>query len=364
MKEDWPDATDWFNKKPPFSKGIFKIDSTSISLQASGSFTFDQGKMLEVKGKVLGDFLTAGGELLSRKIGVSLKDKTGSLNLAAADGKVTLQLPFDITIELGVKVADLVLSISKKDPDRSFFKGGIAFEEGITPIQFSGKLVLNLEQLLKLLPEYPFLQQLLDLKLQFEVKVSTKLGIEVVSEVAEKVSKEFSDFLVEQEELVTKHQIKLLQQEQAYIELAEQHQNAQQLYQERQQLLKQATSEVDPKKKKALEKKAFQKAVAIQREKTTITKRLLQNDATSLKDLDQVISKNSKQLKEALVQSQQKMEAVIQSIQEKRKKMLASLMKRQATKRLLSLMAKAVPVLNVISLACLLYTSPSPRDRG
>ena len=352
IEDKAPDITAWLNKKPPFAKSMFHISATTISIHTSGVASFDQGKMLETTGNPLGQLIPLTGELLAREAAVSLQQSLTELNVATAEGKIVLQLPFNLSLELGVKVADFVLAIGQQEDLVS------SFNSSITPIELNGKLVLDLQNLLQLFPNEDVLKQFVEIKLEVELGLSTELGINVASEVAQNLSKEiseeFSETLKEQERLAQK-QVKLHQQQQAYIELVDQTNHSQQLYQQRQDLLQQAQQEVDPKKKRQLEKKAFKKAVDIQKEQQAIQKRLLQNDAVSLQDLDNVIQKDSKSIVDTLQKNKQKFEAVTQKIQDKTKKALAETLKRQATKRALSLVAKAIPVINVISLAVDIY---------
>jgi hypothetical protein len=352
IEDKVPDITAWLNKKHPFAKSMFHIAATTISIHTSGVASFDQGKMLETTGNPLGQLMPLTGELLAREMAVSLQQQLTELNVATAEGKLVLQLPFNLSIELGVKVADFILTIGKQEDSLA------SFDSSITPIELNGKLVLDLQTLLQLFPNEDALKQFVEIKLEVELGLSTELGINVASEVAQNLSKEiseeFSETLKEQE-LLAKKQVKLHQQQQVYIELVEQTNHTQQLYQERQELLQQAQQEVDPKKKRQLEKKAFKKAVDIQKEQQAIQKRLLQSDAVSLQDLDKVIQTDSRSIVDTLQKNKQKFEAVTQKIKDKTKRALAETLKRQATKRALSLVAKAIPVINVISLAVDIY---------
>ncbi len=342
LEEEWSDMTAWLNKKPPFAKSPFNIDTTTIAVEVAGTGSLVQEKTLEAKENLLGDFLTVTGEALCQELEIAIKDKMGNASVALTEGKLTFNLPLGITIEVGVKIADVVSALSKGEE-------GIKWESSITPIEIVGQLALDLKALKALVTDHPFWEQLLDLKLKVEFSIATELGVDLLSMDKDKLMQEAIDALDKKEQLVTKKQLQLLKQQEAYLELAEQTAHSQKLYQERQQLLKQATVEVDPKKKKALQKKAFDKAVHLQKERQRITQRLQEHQAISLEDLDKSIQEQSNSLKKALQKNQLHLEKVTQKIEDKTQQLLLKAAKRQSTRRLLSLVAKTIPVINVIS---------------
>lgn len=345
LEEEWPDVTDWLNKKPPFAKSAFNIASTTIAIEVAGSGALAQDKPYEKKENFLGDFLTVTGEALCKEIEVVLQDKIGNSNLALAEGKLTFNLPLGITVEIGVKIAELVSSVGVNQK----------WEGNITPIEIAGQIALDFKAIKALVTDHPFYDQLLDLNLKVELNVSTELGVDLLSNNPDKITKQALDALDEKEKLVTKKQLQLLKQQEAYIELAEKTKHSQQLYQERQQLLEKAKTEVNPKKKKQLQKKAFDKAVDLQKQKQLITQKLQDHHAISLEDLDKSIKEEASSLQKTLQKNKLHIDKISQKIEDKTQQILLKVAKRQSTKKLLSLIAKVVPVLNVISTVVDIY---------
>lgn len=351
LEKEWADLTDWLNKKPPLAKSMFYIASSKVVLQFSGSGTFDQGKKLEQSGDYLKDFVTVSGELLSRKMNATLKEAT--LDLAVANAKIALNLGHGISVELGTKIMNFASSVNPPEGDDFWDK--VNSSSKISPVEIFGTVALNLEGLIQLFPEHTPLEQFVDLKLEVVLKVTTELGVDPLSPDLKDSVEDIAKFLEKQERTVNKEQIKLLKQQQAYIEVSERTTKSQQLYKERQSILQRAELEVNVDKKKKLQREAFDKAIALQKEKKIIAQRLKESSAVNLQDLNEAIAEKSTKIKKALQKGQVDFDKLTKKLANKTQVLIAQTMKRTAAKRALSLMAKFVPGLNLISFAVDVY---------
>lgn len=340
---DWPKK--WLNKLPIFKNSMFSIDEANIALTLTGVATFDQGKYGEIDTSQLGKTFVLSGEAFSRSIGLSLSDQSLSSNFAAGELKLTLTIA-GVPFEVGVKVADLVLSLEKEEGEME-----ANIDTSFTPIEISAKGSLDGNALRQLLPDEEILRHFLDIKLEVGFNISTSLGVDLSVKGASKLDEVAKKLLQQQEALVDDKYLDYLKKQEAFGELVDQQDYMRRLQEERRELAKRIAKEVDPKKKKQLLAKSGRRYISLLKENKRLHERLKQQGVGTLQGLHEQLGQQGQQLEKAVRKITRQYDEAVQKITSKTSKLALSIFKKQAGKRLVSVLAKAVPGLNIISFA-------------
>ncbi len=336
---------EFLNKLPLFKNTPFTIDSATATATLTGVVTVDQGKVAEIDTRSLGNVLVGGAEAFSRSIGAALSTtslkKSFSTNAALLAFKVTLTV-LDTPIEASVKIADLVLGTGATDASQI---------GSITPIEVSFKINWDLKTLLKLLPNEEVLSHFLNAKVEVGFKLTTTLGVDMTIKGVDKLDDLAKKALRAQENLVDDKYIDFLKKQDAFGELLDQQNYMRRLQEERKELSKRIAKEFDPKKKKQLLVQTGRRRLALAKEYKLLQERLQHQGVENLQELHQHLDQQGKQLEKGFQKVKGQYDEVLQKLTKSTQKVCFELLQKQGAKRLVSLIAKAVPGLNIISFA-------------
>jgi hypothetical protein len=336
-----PKVTQILNSLPRIKKWQFGIDETVLNFSATAIGAYKENKALQINIAKIGDNFSAAMDVFTTDINASLTKLDFGAAVAAGGGKVSFDLGALGTFELGVNVADFSASI----------KEGVGF----TPIKFSGKLEFSTEKHKKWFEQYEELMKLVTFKIEFVVSITTSIGLKPSISLDKKVEDSVKKILKEQEQIVNTKQTEYLKKQEAYNDLIEKKQKISKLQKENKSLEKLIRKEKNPAKKKKLMVQKGLRRIEVIKEHQMITKVLEQEGVGTLGNLkDQVIQK-SKDVDAVIKKTIEKYDKVVDKITKPAYKLMAELLQKQAGKRLVSLLMKAVPGLNVISLAFDIY---------
>lgn len=336
-----PKLTQKLNELPLLKKWAFGIEDSVLSASVTGVAAYDKNKYAEINLPKIKDSFGLSMDVLTSDINASLNKLDLGGAVAIGDTKLGLAMGDWGTIELGVKIADFSASLQE----------GADF----VPVQLYGKWELAFEDYKKRFESYAELMKLTTLKVEVVFTVKTSIGLKADMGGSQKVQDAVQKVVKAQEEIVGNQQTEYLKKQETYNDLIEKKENIRKIQKENKYLDRLIDQEYDPAKKKKLLIQRGKRKIKILKDYKAITEHLKREGAGTLEDLkDQVVQK-SKALDTAIKKTFQKYDQVLDRITKPANKLVAELLQKQASKRMLSLLMKAVPGLNVISLAVDIY---------
>jgi hypothetical protein len=336
-----PAFTKKLNATSLIKKWKFGIEDSSLSFSATFVAAYKENKAIKINLGKIGDNFSAAMDVFKTNIKASFTKADFGLAVAGGDTKVSLDFGGFGTWEFGFKVADLSTSVKK----------GLSF----TPIQGYGKLKLSSETHKKWFEQYEELMKLTTFKIEIAVKIKTSIGLKPEIGLNKKIESKVAKIIEAQEKIVTTQQTEYLKKQKTFNSLIEKKEKINKLQEETRLLARLIKKEKNPTKKRKLIIQKGRRYVYITKEYKTINEELLHEGAKDLDALKEQVLQKSKKVTELHKKALDKYDQVLDKITKPANKLMVELMQKQASKRFISLMMKAVPGLNLISLAVDIY---------
>ncbi|MFT5647548.1 MAG: hypothetical protein ACI976_002240, partial [Aureispira sp.] len=334
--------TNKLNAIPLIRDWNFKIDETYFTVSGVVVASYRNNRVAQIDLLKVNEDISVFMDVLTGDVSRSLTNASLSFtsSVAASDSKVSINLEEYGTIDFGLKLIDFRIDT------------GQSIE--IAPIEAYGKWTISIEQHKKLFEKYQALMDLTTLKVEVVATVSTTLGVDVEKIAKDKVLDALKKN-IKARELIADQEIDYLKKQKKFNTLMDQKESIDHLTKKNKALGKLIAKERNPVKKKELLKIKGKRGIEIIKRNQALNK-VLEKDG--IKDLgilkDQLVNQGEsvkKLFEKALVEADELQKKIAKPAY----KLMAELLQKQASKRLLSLVMKAVPGLNVISLAFDIY---------
>lgn len=332
--------TNKLNEIPLIKKWDFKIKETYLTISVVGVASYQNNRVAQLElAKVNEDFSLA-MDVLTGDISRSLTNSNFTSAVAASDTKIIVDLGDYGTAEFGVKLIDFAATL------------GTGVE--IVPVQAYGKLIISFEKHKKLFEKYQALTELTTLRIDIVANVTTTLGVDLAKVAKDKILKEL-DKTIKATELIADQEIDYLKNQETFNDLMDRKTPIDQLEKKNKALGKLIAKEKNPaKKKKLLQLKGKQNIELIKRHQA-FNKALEKDGIKDLATLKEQVKNQKKKVDKLFKEALKQTEELQEKLAKPAYKLMAELLQKQTSKRLLSLMMKAVPGLNIISCAMDIY---------
>lgn len=326
-----------FNDTTVLKKAPFDLQAVAVALSVTLVVARQDNKVLSLEAETVAGWLPGALDVLSHELTGGFKDFDCGAAVAASEGKMSLRLGDLGQVDLGFKVAQFELAF-REGAQFVPFEGFVKWE---MPLSVQEKLLAHVE---------PMILEALTCKVEIELSITPEIGLKADA-ATQAVSKKMEQFVQEQEDLLERHQNSYHKKQLAYNNAVDQKHSIEALQQEARDLDDQVKKMRGNSKQKDLLIKRGRLKTQLRKEVYRYQKGL---DALGVDDLqglkDQVLEKSA-HLDRALQQIQRRYDKALDRITKPATKLAAQLIQKQAAKRLVSLAMKAVPGLNVLSLA-------------
>lgn len=334
--------TDKLNTIPLIKDWNFKIAETYLAMSVVGVASYNNNRVAQFDLLKVNDEISVLMDVLTGDVGRSFTNSSLSFtsSVAASDSKVSIDLGDYGAIDFGIKLIDFRMDL------------GESIE--IAPIEAYGKWTLSSEKHKKIFEKYQALMELTTLKLEVAVTVSTTLGVDLEKIAKDKILAEL-DKTIKATERIANKEIDYLKNQETFNDLMDRKTPIDQLKKKNKALGRLIAKEQNPAKKKSLLKLKGKQNIELIKRHQAFNKALEKDGVKNLETLKNQL-KNQKEAVDKLFKEALKQTEELQAkIAKPAYKLMAELLQKQASKRLLSLVMKAVPGLNVISLALDIY---------
>lgn len=335
-------VTTRLNSTKFFQKSPVVISDTILNISVAGIIAYKDNKLIGIKVAEITENMQLAMDVFTSDMNVALNNLDISGAIAVGDSKIEIKNSPIGPFEIGMKVLELSLSLAD----------GTDF----CPIQFYAKKEISFDQHKGLFKQYPLLMDALDIKAEVVISVSTTFTpalkkdklLDELADAFDKMQQKNKDISAKQTDFI-KRQTKFNQ-------LMEDKKLIEKYQKDNKKLSSLIKKEKNPVKKRKLIVQKGKRNIAIKKKYSNLKQVLLDEKIDDLKKFQESLKKQQDQLVDALKKHSEAYEKTAKKFLNKAKtKVLAEALEKQAKKRLVSLVAKAIPGLNVISLAFDLY---------